>query len=74
MCCITLVATEAMATTQFLRAASCKICWAGQEEIRVGSKPPRMNWVVVTDKDQNRRMQMSWDLRGNERSLPPAGL
>jgi hypothetical protein len=60
MCCITFVMPEAMATTQFLRAACCEICWAGKEEARVESRPPRMNWVVVTDEKHNHRMQMRW--------------
>ena len=62
MCCITFVGQEAtMATTQLMRAASYEICWTRPEEVRSESKPPRMNWVVVTDEDQNRRMQMRWE-------------
>jgi len=61
MCCITLVAYEgAMATTQLMQATGYEIGWMRPEEARVECRPPRMNWVVVTDKDHNRRMQMRW--------------
>lgn len=61
MCCITLVGQEAtMATTQLMRAAGYEIRWTRPEQARIECKPPRMSWVVVTDEDQNRRMQMHW--------------
>ena len=61
MCCITLFAYEgAMATTQLMQAASYELGWTRPEEARAEYRSPRMNWVVVTDKDQNRRMQMRW--------------
>ena len=61
MCCITSVAQEVtMATTQLMRAASYQIYWPPQENILVTTGSPRMNWVVVTDEDHNRRMQMQW--------------
>ena len=61
MCCITLVAQETtMATTQLMRAASCENCWTWPKDSPTVSRPPRMNWVVVTDKNQNRYMQMQW--------------
>jgi hypothetical protein len=59
MGCITLIApTITMATTQFMpevRREPC--CWlASGRDLHA----PRMNWVVVTDENQNRRMQMLW--------------
>lgn len=61
MCCITLVAQDfTMATTQLMRTAGCEVRWAREEEARTEIRPPRMNWVVVTDEDHNRRMQMRW--------------
>lgn len=63
MCCITFAGQEAtMATTQLMRAAGYEICWTRlEEEARTEFKPPRMNWVVVTDEHHNRRMQMRWE-------------
>ena len=61
MCCATLTVQETtMATTQLMRAAVCEVCWPRHEEARAGFRPPRMNWVVVTDENHNRRMQMRW--------------
>jgi len=68
MCCITLVAQEAtMATMQLMRAAICEVCWGRQAEARTEFRPPRMNWVVVTDKDNKRRMQMLWEPSADSR-------
>jgi hypothetical protein len=61
MCSITLIAQDVtMATTQLMRAASYAVCWTRPEEARTEFRPPRMNWVVVTDENHNRRMQMRW--------------
>jgi hypothetical protein len=60
MCCMTLVAPGVtVATTQLMRTVCSDACWT-REEVRTEFRPPRMNWVVVTDENQNRRMQMSW--------------
>jgi hypothetical protein len=68
MSCITCVAQEvAMATTQLMRAPSYRICWPLQEKVLVETRSPRMNWVVVTDEDQNRRMQMQWQPSAGDR-------
>lgn len=56
-----------MATTQFMRATSYKICWTRPEEARMEFKPPRMNWVVVTDENHNHRMQMNWEPSAGDR-------
>jgi hypothetical protein len=62
MCCITFAGQEAtMATTQLMRATSYEICWTRPEDARTEFRPPRMNWVVVTDENQNCRMQMHWE-------------
>jgi len=59
MCCITLIApTITMATTQLIREACFGNCRVQAHEANVNA--PRMNWVVVTDEEQNRRMQMQW--------------
>ena len=61
MCCITMVLNEAtMATTQLMRAASYELGWTRPEQARVEFRPPRKNWVVVTGKNNNRRMLMRW--------------
>ena len=59
MCSITLIGpTITMATTQLMQEVRSKTC---RVEASVRNVPaPRMNWVVVTDEDQNRRMQMQW--------------
>jgi hypothetical protein len=58
MCCITLIAPMiTMATTQLMREARCHTCAQASER---NVNTPRMNWVVVTDENQNRRMQMQW--------------
>jgi len=68
MCCIALVGKEAtMATTQLMRAVCYEVCWMRAEQDRVAAKAPRMNWVVVTDKNQNRRMQMRWEPSAGDR-------
>jgi len=68
MCCITSVAQGVtMATTQLMRAPSCRICWPPQENILVETRSPRMNWVVVTDENHNRRMQMQWQPSAGDR-------
>jgi len=61
MCCITMIAQDlTMATKQLMRAAACKVCWPGHDSVRTEFRPPRMNWVVVTDENHNRRMKMCW--------------
>jgi hypothetical protein len=59
MCTITLIApTITMATTRLMLEACREACClqAGERN----EHAPRMNWVVVTDDKQNRRMQMQW--------------
>ena len=61
MCCATLIAQDTtMATTQLMRVACCDVCWPVQEEQHTEYRPLRMNWVVVTDANGNRRLQMGW--------------
>jgi len=59
MCCITCIApTITMATTQLMREVRRETCCIQASERNVHA--PRMNWVVVTDENQNRRMRMQW--------------
>jgi hypothetical protein len=61
MCSITMIAQDVtMATTELMRAAGHVVCWPRQEQLRQEFRAPRMNWVVVTDENHNRRMQMVW--------------
>jgi hypothetical protein len=61
MCSIALVAQEVtMATTELMRGTRYRVSGGRQEQDRLESRPPRMNWVVVTDESHNRRMQMRW--------------
>jgi hypothetical protein len=66
MCCATLIAQETMmATTELMRAA-CEICWPLQDQQKTQYRPLRMNWVVVTDENGNRRLQMGWDAKRDD--------
>lgn len=68
MCCITSVGYEAsMATTQLMGAIGCEVGRVRAEQARIGRNPPRMNWVVVTDENQTRRMQMHWKPSAGDR-------
>ena len=61
MCCITLTALAAtMPTTEFKPAVNRKLrnSWLPKNVERA---PVRMNWVVVTDENGNRRPRMHWD-------------
>jgi hypothetical protein len=61
MACMTLIAEPlAMATTQFKRATCFENAAVWQIESSAGRKSLRMNWVVVTDSNGNRRLQMKW--------------
>jgi len=61
MCCIAMIAQDVtMATTELMHAASCVVCWPREGETRQEFRAPRMNWVVVTDENHNRRMKMVW--------------
>ncbi|MFZ1916283.1 MAG: hypothetical protein WAU58_01830 [Terriglobales bacterium] len=60
MCSITLVVQDVtMATTELMCGTRYHVCWARKEEDRLEFRPPRMNWVVVTDENHYRRMQMN---------------
>ena len=61
MACITLLAQPmAMATTQLTRATRYEVSapWHLVQDAQRNSL--RMNWVVVTGKDGNRRLRMQW--------------
>ena len=61
MCCTTLIAQPAtMATKRFVRSAFCEICRPRPDEQKTEFRPPRMNWVVVTDENGNRQLRMRW--------------
>jgi len=65
MTCITAFAESmAMSTTQFARVIQDRVIqyedaapWQLENN---GEKTPRMNWVVVTDKDGRRRLRILW--------------
>jgi hypothetical protein len=59
MCTITLIApTITMATTQLMQEVRRETCRVQASERKICA--PRMNWVVVTEDKQNRRMKMRW--------------
>ena len=61
MCCATLIALDTtMATTQLIRSACYQVCWPRQGQQTEEFSALRMNWVVVTDENGNRRLQMGW--------------
>jgi len=61
MACITLFAqTMAMATTQLARVIHYEDASPGQPGGTVESKSLRMSWVVVTDDNGNRKLQIQW--------------
>jgi hypothetical protein len=61
MSCMTLTASEiTMATTQFTRTACHEACWRVEEQFHTRRQPLRMNWVVVTDENGSRRLQIDW--------------
>jgi hypothetical protein len=67
MCCITWMAPViTMATTQLMREARCETRWVSTATL-YGHDAPRMNWVVVTDENQNRRMRMRWTPSAEDR-------
>lgn len=61
MACITLFAQPmAMATTQLARAIRYQDVSACQLEGDVEHKSLSMSWVVVTDNNGNRKLQIQW--------------
>jgi len=60
MACITLFAPVAMATTQLSRVTHYEDASTLQVESNVERTPLRMSWVVATDSDGNRKLQMQW--------------
>jgi hypothetical protein len=61
MSCATLTAQETtMPTTQLMRAACYDVCWPMKAEQEIHRQALRMNWVVVTDANGDRRLKMSW--------------
>jgi len=61
MACITLFAQPmAMATTQLARAIHYEESSISQSVSNVERKSLSMSWVVVTDKNGNRKLQIQW--------------
>lgn len=59
MCSITLIAPAiTMATTELMQELRRESYSLAASERKVHA--PRMNWVVVTDDNQNHRMRMQW--------------
>ena len=60
MSCMVLTTPEIkMATKQFLRSACYENC-SPSEQFHIQHKPLRMNWIVATDENGNRRLQIDW--------------
>jgi hypothetical protein len=60
MACMTLfVQPMAMATTQLARVIGYEVS-APWPEQNIGRQPLRMNWVVVTGRNGNRKLRMQW--------------
>ena len=61
MACITFYAQPlAMATTQLVRAVHYEVAPNTQLERTVERKSLSMSWVVVTDSNGNRKLQIQW--------------
>ena len=61
MSCMTLTAKDiTMTTTQFTRDVCYQSCMPVEEVLVPQHQPLRMNWIVVTDENGNRRLQMGW--------------
>ena len=61
MSCMTLNAKDiTMTTTQFTRDVCYESCMPVEEVFVPQHQPLRMNWIVVTDENGNRRLQMGW--------------
>ena len=76
MACITLFAQPmAMATTQLARETHYQDTPVWQAEGNLEHSCLRMSWVVVTEENGNRRLQMQWDTENPaDRSLPVEAL
>jgi hypothetical protein len=59
-CTIAFEKTLAMPTTQFARAIQYEDA-ASWPSGRITEHTPRMSWIVVTDNDGNRRLQIKWE-------------
>jgi hypothetical protein len=59
MCCITLTALEAMATTELTQRVNYEVRtpWLPRDQHEL-----RMNWVVVTDENGKHQLRMHWDV------------
>ena len=74
MCCATLTAQGiTMATTQLMREACCVVCWPQKGRPETSNRPLCMNWVVVTDANGNRRLQMGWAPSAEPLTCAPPG-
>ena len=61
MACMTLFAPPmTMATTKLAQMVYCEDASNLHFESSVKRKPVSMSWVVVTDNDGSRRLQMQW--------------
>jgi hypothetical protein len=56
---------EVSMATHLLRAAGDEQCRPRQGQQRTEHQPLRMNWVVVTDENGNRRLRMYWRVDWN---------
>jgi len=61
MACIALSAPLAMATSELAHAIRYEAAWTGQFKSNVERTSLRMNWVVVTESNGSRRLQMQWE-------------
>ena len=65
MCCTAMtLQANTMATTRLMRT-DARRCRLGDEQ-KTEFRPLRMNWVVVTDANGTRQLQMSWHPNGSQ--------
>ena len=67
MACMTLFAQPmAMTTTQLEHAIRNEDAAVWQFDVALRSKSLRMSWIVVTDEEGRRRLQMQWASVAND--------
>jgi hypothetical protein len=59
-CVIPFTQPAAMATTQLARTIECHEACSRPATHNVMQNPLRMSWVVVTDRDGKRKLQIHW--------------
>jgi len=60
-CMIVFAEAMAMPTTQLMRVIQYECAASWQLESNAERKSPRMSWVVVTDNNGRRQLQIQWE-------------